>query len=1235
MSRPRLNDEQRAAVSARDRHLLLAAGAGSGKTRVLVERYLGILEDGGWDSDLPARLLAITFTEKAAQEMRERILDALVERAAGLDAGDPVAARLAALRREMEAAPISTIHGFCSRVLRENAVEAGLDPQFRVPSELEQMRLEASCVDALFAEAPPELGRLVTALGAAAVADALRDLGALRRSLGLENADLAEASLPALAAEHAELGRAGLIGALGRWLAELPGRVDGLASHLPGGVHWNEKGREKIAAARALAAALDAGAPDAAAILAVAEALKGLPQTADGAKDERLAKKLDVLRKAIKPAAADAALLAAGSAGADGRPPGLDADFLRLLRRHQERLRAEKEQRAWLDFEDLQLRAVTLLEGSEAVRERYHRQLRHVMVDEFQDTNLLQLRLVRALVPPGTPAERRCLFLVGDARQSIYAFRNADVALFRGLHAEMGARGETGDLRLNYRSHPALLGFAGDLFPRGEFPPLEPGLAEAYATGRPSEAPRVRVLAAPGGDGAALGAQRAARALAAALREARDAELPVLDPATGEARAIDWGDMAVLLRAGTGAPAVCRALEEAGVPYAASAGRETFLREELRDLESLLAALDDPYHPFTLARGLRSDPVGLSTSDLVRVLPPRPAAGAALAARLAAAARGELGLSEAGREAVAFFLELREALAGRMARLPLDRLLQELVAASRFDLACAAGREPLRRLRNLQSLVELAGELEENQRLTVGEFLEFMDHLRERPPRREEAWVPEEGESLVRVQTLHSAKGLEFPLVALADLQRPYNFRSLAAPVLALRARAGDGAPRAPVGLRWRAVDGNGDEPDATWRWIQREGRERELAEQDRLLYVGVTRARDWLILAGHLRDAADEDAAREVWNAPAAEEPGCALDRLRLAWPRLAGRARLEFVPAGFAGEDAAAPAAEGAAEAEPGASPAAAARGTGGVPAAAGDDDPAAARRRWEALCAPRVDDGGPVEMSVTSLALLVSCPLRWLLERRLGLGGLLSEQGEPWLAGEPRDDAPAMGAAAFGSLLHRILERWDFHARPADAFDAACPAGLDDSLRREARAMLEPIFSEPHPWPRRLRAGTSFQREAPFLLDLGEVVLTGQMDLVFESEGRRYLLDWKSDRVEGKEELLRRRDHHQFQIALYALALRAANRPAAQAALCFLRPGAFRQVDIEQTLLEWVANKARRLGAQARRLSWLAADVDPALAGKLPGAIPRPQGPPCRGCPYREGPCPRSYRSGSLHD
>ena len=130
-----LNAEQRPAVEEHDRHLLLSAGAGSGKTRVLVERYLRILEDGDWDLALPTRILAITFTEKAALEMRERIVRSLEKRASSQ--GEPArAARLLELLREMESASISTIHGSCSRLLRENATEAGLDPRFRVPDEL-------------------------------------------------------------------------------------------------------------------------------------------------------------------------------------------------------------------------------------------------------------------------------------------------------------------------------------------------------------------------------------------------------------------------------------------------------------------------------------------------------------------------------------------------------------------------------------------------------------------------------------------------------------------------------------------------------------------------------------------------------------------------------------------------------------------------------------------------------------------------------------------------------------------------------------------------------------------------------------------------------------------------------------------------------------------------------------------------------------------------------------------
>ena len=198
MTEFRLIDEQRHPATEHGEHCLLAAGAGSGKTRVLVERYLNILEAGDWMPHLPGRILAITFTEKAALEMRGRILERLVERA-GSAAGD-ARLRLHQLLREMEAAPISTIHGFCSRLLKEHAALAGLDPRFGVPGELDLAILRAEVLDELLVEQDSDLAELSAVFDLDRVAVALEKLRELRRSLGLDPEDLAGEAADELAA---------------------------------------------------------------------------------------------------------------------------------------------------------------------------------------------------------------------------------------------------------------------------------------------------------------------------------------------------------------------------------------------------------------------------------------------------------------------------------------------------------------------------------------------------------------------------------------------------------------------------------------------------------------------------------------------------------------------------------------------------------------------------------------------------------------------------------------------------------------------------------------------------------------------------------------------------------------------------------------------------------------------------------------------------------------------------
>jgi len=1187
MSRPELNDEQRPAVLEHGRDLLLSAGAGSGKTRVLVDRYLRILEDGEWNPALPARLLAITFTEKAAQEMRDRIYREVSKRAARSEPRE--AARLAELARELESAPISTIHGFCSRLLRENAAEAGLDPRFRVPDSVELRELEDAVLARLLAEDDADLLLLAGEFGLSGLQLGLAEHRDLRRSLGLvgESGEEPEARI----ARHEEAVLDQLHSRWVPWLAELPGRLDGLCAHLPGGVHPSATQTAKIEEARALLAAAPPGDLDATLPTRLMEAMKGFRTRGKNIPDEGLlGEKWDALKDELKLAERGWAPLASGESP---RPRGLRAAFLRLQAEVDRRLIRGMRERSWLDFEDLQLAALALLEGDRSLRERLQAQYTQVLVDEMQDTNRLQLRLIRQLAPEASN-EGRALFLVGDPRQSIYSFRNADVDVFRRETDLARSLGRHRSLSFNYRSHPDLLNFFNAFFPEDDFPPMR--------SPRDSDGEmRVRIqLTVTGARRTQAARHEAAEALATLLRDAHDAGLAVRE-GEGE-RALDWKDVTILVRSGNAIGPIARALSARDIPHEAAGGKEYFIRQELLDLENLIAALDDPYHRFKLARGLRGEAIGLGRRDLANLMLSDKSEctvqreGVRLVERLAAAASGELGLSEDGRRRARAFLDLRRKIGHRLHRLSMQELVMEVVRASGFDLRAATERNGLKMLRNLRQLSELLGELERHRRMTVAEFLEHMRRIREISPKRQEAWVPEEGESLVKILTIHAAKGLEFPFVVVADLERDLSSVRRPDDLASLRLDIGD-EQDAALGLCWRGGDGD-RYPDILHEWIRETAEAREAEESRRLFYVAVTRAKDYLLLSGVVKDK-DGEAAAEKFETPPSKPGATFLGELRRGLqgmdPSLYRLCWTHEASAGPMGQ------------------------------LLGRRDEPRSAESApadWSPLSA-KIAAPGELELPVTSLSLLHACPLRWTLERRYGLRGAAAEKGEPFHSVEGVEDGMP-GGASFGTDLHRILERWNFRSPPEDAFNAACSADLDERRRAAARETLLGFFVADNIWTRsRLPEGEDFRREESFVLRLGELSITGQIDLHFLWEGRRFLVDWKSDRVD-EATISGRIHHHRLQMSLYALALREAGLTAPRAFIAFLRAGEFREVEVDERKLKRAENLAANLARKALDLS-----SRHAAAGLAD--LPLPNEPPCSGCPWKDAPCTDAYRRG----
>ena len=536
------NEQQTAAIAARGQ-VFVSAGAGTGKTTVLVERFVEAVCERGIDVE---SMLVITYTERAAGELKGRIRARLHE----LGRHD--------LARSLDGAWISTIHGFCLRLLKSHPFAAGLDPRFRILDDSQGRVIRGEAFEAALNEfcagEDPDRLQLLATYGGGGLRRMLTSVYETLRSAGRE-LDL-------------ELGER----------ADLRAQLDDLAQ-----------------AARALAAdpdATEAARTAAAQAVALAES-ETLPErlldlSGLRARGERAATYEDA-RKAVEQAALDELALQ-------------DRDLLQqLLHGFAFQYAAAKDRESALDFEDLQLHARDLLRDDESLRERERLRFRSIMVDEFQDTNRLQCELVDLLTGPDT--ER---FFVGDEFQSIYGFRHADVQVFR----ERRAGAETLlPLTRNYRSRPEVLAVVNHLF-GGEFGEEFQPLAASGEFPDPVFGTPVELLVTDKATYAGTGVhwRRAeAKNVARRCKELVD---------TGVASA---GEIVLLFAAGTDAEWYEEELRSAGLATYRATGRGYFGQQQVVDLLSYLRLLQNRYDDEALVSVLASPFVGVSNDALMLI----------------------------------------------------------------------------------------------------------------------------------------------------------------------------------------------------------------------------------------------------------------------------------------------------------------------------------------------------------------------------------------------------------------------------------------------------------------------------------------------------------------------------------------------------------------------------------------------------------------------------------------
>ena len=731
------------AVEETPRDTCVVAGPGSGKTTVLVAHFERLVENG---VD-PLRILAITFTDKAANNIRDRLARTFRDRAQ--------------IRGKLERAYVSTVHGFCARLLKENAVFAGLDPEFYVMDERESPREQRRAVDevldGMFAEQPARMRALMRGLAAIDAGKEVLDAYDAIRAAGVKVGDLSGFADPRTVDVAAAIEELRNLRDPWDW------KIDQLA-HLHEAQDWVAR----------IAEALPNG-PEAA-----LRAMRSFTCKLGKLKPGRARELLKSLKDDLLPEL-EYSLITAHYATER-------ATIFELFARFDGLYHERKRQLGGLDYDDLEENAVRLLEEHPEVRRRLQSQFDRVLMDEFQDTNRRQAKLLELL----RPADR--FYAVGDINQSIYGFRHAEPGVFRDYRDTILHDGKRlVELVENFRSRPEILRAVEKVVAGAEGVETRPLVAGSSFAHKAEPSVEVVEAATP---------ELEAEWVAARI-VALEGQLRLRN------RVAEFRDFAVLVRNSEVLPEFTRAFDYFAIPYLVNRGKGFYDTREVVDLIHMLRVLVNPLDEISMAAVLRSPFVGASDEDLLRLF-----------------------VSHAPMGACSNFFDQLARWRATRDYTAIDQLLLRAIDECGYQYPVGP-----RGAANIEKF--LAQARAASGRQTLAEFVEEIEILRESKPREPDA-PPEDSANAVKIMTVHAAKGLEFPVVFLAAMHKGVDAKPGAISFL----------PRVGLGARWHHPLCDDDKDDGFQHAIRQELKQREKEEGNRLLYVAMTRAEEHLVLS-------------------------------------------------------------------------------------------------------------------------------------------------------------------------------------------------------------------------------------------------------------------------------------------------------------------------------------------------------------------------------------------------
>lgn len=1156
---------QRAAVEMTDQSIVLSAGAGSGKTRVLVQRYVHILRERLASVE---QILAITFTNKAAGEMKERIQKEVMKelhRASSVEEKE----FWRGVKEELNQAQVSTFHSFCGQILRQDPLAARIDPYFHTLEELDADELLTDTIEEILLsgldENDPELVTLVREFGLYAIEGLLKQ--AYTQSRGTEVEQIARDILvhleksgeqrDALKAELHELAESlfqtlhteKLAAGTKTKLEELERNWPILSTEIAGIRSLNDKSRR--------------------ALFRVQEILKGNVATVVR---EPIGQMKEIMDKELTAYLADA------------RASELIRPLVEVLKRIDKAYREKKRMMNSLDFEDLQEMAIAVLEENAALRSLYQYRYRFVMVDEFQDTNPTQEQLIRLLIGGAVDAPicGQRLFVVGDPKQSIYRFRGADVTVFKRVRDEIKANGgEEIVMDTNFRSRGNVIEFVNhfftEIFGTSDSPYDMEYQPSSFHRQCAEEECCVELMLL---DESELKAEqkenREEEAVQIALRiqaMVQGQERLVFEPRNDQGevgRAVGYGDICILFQALTHIEIYEEALQRWHIPYVVVNGRGFFQRQEICDIINLLKLVDNRNREIEWVGVLRSPFVGLSDEELYWLTNRGRRMSQAVNDREAWS-----GLSQSGQRSLERFLRIYEYARENRDRQALSALVTELLQESGY-LALAMAHPQCDLVRaNLEKFIGMVRIYEQDSYASLSGLIRHIDSLEEREAREGMAVIPGQNER-VKLMSIHQSKGLEFPVVVVPDTQRtlinPSNFPAIVFD------------PDQGLGLRVRDPLNGGNLATSIHASIWQEEKRKEIAERKRHLYVAATRARDYLILSG----VAAEMKPREV------DEARNWLEWLGIVF-NVSGMASLPVtIPYGVDGEhqilvrlrQPEMPLPE--------------------VATAVEEVD----LNLWEEMyqtagIGPIQPRGkcGYYEFSATALMTYEQCP-RWYFHRYIqripvSIAKPLEEMKKPlgqvsWddlfsMEGYVEADHSFEQAAERGTLIHFLFER----LRTLDDLPMLVAKGIrqlgfthlyaDAAVKHLAevvRPYMETFLRREEELRMSLQGEVVDRREVAFNLILGDALIRGSIDRVLLTPNEVMIIDYKSNQV-SQADFARLGAQYQLQMELYALALhQMTGRDELHCKLHFLIPDQYMEQRLDPDRWIAVQQKVRQL-------------------------------------------------------